>query len=243
MFFLIFIGMVKYSGIEAVGQSANELFNQLPEAVKSILGMNLLDLTSISGYYAIFFLYFMLLAGTHAAMMGAVIISKEERDKTADFLFAKPVLRSQVITAKIIAALINLVALNLVTLFSSIFFVAMYNKGAPINAQIINLMIALFILQLLFASVGAGISVLAKNTNKATSLATSLLLTTFMLSVAIDLYDKIAFLKYFTPFKYFPTTQVMQGSFDVIFLLLSAVIMIACLVLTYVLFEKRDIRI
>jgi ABC-2 type transport system permease protein len=243
MALLIYVGMVKYSGIEAVGQSANELVNQLPEAMKIILGMNNLDLTSISGYYGVFFLYFVLLGSTYAIMLGAIIISKEESDKTADFLFVKPISRSKVITAKLIATLINLATFNIVTLFSSIFFVAMFNKGEPINAQIIYLMIALFILQVLFASIGAGISVLTKNTKKATSAATTLLLTMFVLSAAIDMYGKISFLKYLTPFKYFPTAQVMRGSFDPFYLFLSAGILIACLVLTYITFQKRDIHI
>ncbi|MDD3364526.1 MAG: ABC transporter permease subunit, partial [Syntrophomonas sp.] len=105
------------------------------------------------------------------------------------------------------------------------------------------LMIALFILEVLFASIGAGISVLTTNTKKATSLATTLLLTMFILSAAIDIYDKISFLKYFTPFKYFQTAQVMGGSFDPFFLFLSAVILIACTVLTYIIFQRRDIHI
>jgi ABC-2 type transport system permease protein len=243
MVLLIYVGMIKYSGIAAVGQDVNELFNQLPEAMKGILGMTSLDLSSISGYYGIFFLYFMLLGSIYAIMLGAVIISKEERDKTADFLLVKPVLRSKVITTKLIATLINLAIFNLVTLLASILFVAMFNKGEPINAQIIYLMIALFILEVLFASIGAGISVLAENTKKATSYATTLLLSMFILSAAIDIYDKISFMKYFTPFKYFPTAQIMSGSFDPWFLILSAVIMIACLVLTYITFQKRDIHI
>ena len=244
MAFLILVGMVKYSGIEAAGQSVNELFDQLPEALKSIFGMTGIDLTSISGYYAIFFLYFMLLAGVHAILLGAVIISKEERDKTADFLFVKPIVRSKVITAKLIAVLINITVLNIVTLISSVVFVAMYNKGEPFNAEIIKLMIALYVLQIEFAALGAGISALTKNTKKAASFATFLLLATFMLSVGIDLYDKIDFLKYFTPFKYFIAAEIMNGgSVDLLFVLLSVVIVVASLLLTYRNFQKRDINI
>ncbi len=240
---LIATGMVKYAGIAAIGQSANELFNQLPAAMKSILGMNSLDLTSISGFYGVFFLYFLLLGGTHAVMMGAVIISKEERDKTADFLFVKPIVRSRIITAKLVAVLVNLIIFNLVTLGASVFFVGLYNQGEPINEQIINLMIALFIIQLIFASIGAGISGLAKNTQKASSWATTLFLITFLLSTAVELYSKIDFLKYFTPFKYFIVIDVMQGTFDPFFLLLAALIVVLCTTLTYITFQKRDIYI
>ncbi|MEN6351194.1 MAG: ABC transporter permease subunit [Syntrophomonas sp.] len=243
MIFLIAVGMIKYAGIEAVGQSANQLLNQLPAVIKSLLGMNQLDLTSISGFYGIFFLYFALLGGTHAVMLGAVIVSKEERDKTADFLFVKPVPRSKVITAKLAAVIINLAVFNLVTYFASVYFVAKYNRGESINDQIAYLMISLFILQLIFTSVGLGLSGLANNAKKAASLSTTVFLITFFLSAAIDLYNKIDFLKYLTPFKYFPVIEVMRGSFNHFFLLLSAAIIIACAGLAYITFQKRDIYI
>ncbi|MEN6325233.1 MAG: ABC transporter permease subunit [Syntrophomonas sp.] len=240
---LIAVGMVKYAGIEAVGSSANQLLNQLPPVMKSLLGMNYLDLTSISGFYGIFFLYFALLGGVHAVMLGAVIISKEERDKTADFLFVKPVPRSKIITAKLVAVIINLAVFNLVTYLASVFFVAKYNRGESINDQIAYLMISLFILQLIFAAIGLGISGIAKNAKKASSLSTTIFLVSFFLSAAIDLYDKIDFLKYFTPFKYFPVIEVMKGSFNSFFLFLSAIIIIGCTALAYVTFQKRDIFI
>ncbi|MDD3268511.1 MAG: ABC transporter permease subunit [Syntrophomonadaceae bacterium] len=243
MVFLIAVGMVKYAGIEAVGQSANQLLNQMPAVIKSMLGMNELDLTSISGYYGVFFLYFALLGGTHAVMLGALIISKEERDKTADFLFVKPVPRSKIITAKLAAVIINLAVFNLVTYFASVFFVAQYNRGESINDQIAYLMISLFILQLIFAAIGLGISGFAENAKKAASLSTTVFLITFFLSAAIDLYDKIDFLKYFTPFKYFPVVEVMQGSFNTFFLFLSTAIILACTAMVYVTFQKRDIYI
>lgn len=244
MIFLIYAGMVKYSGFAAAGQDVNQLMSQLPEAVKKILGMNGLDLTSISGFYGIFYLYFMLLAGVHAVMLGAVIISKEERDKTADFLFVKPILRSKVITAKLFAAYINIVVLNLVTLFSSISFVEIYNKGESINEQIGRLMLALFILQVIFLVVGAVIAAFARNTKTATSTATAVLLAAFTLSVAIDLNNKVDFLSFLTPFKYFKTVDVMrEGSFEPVYLLLSAVIIVGCTAATYIIYKKRDIHI
>ncbi len=244
MVFLIYAGMVKYSGFESAGQGVNELIGQMPDTLKSIFGMNGLDLTSISGFYGIFYLYFMLLAGVHAVMFGAVIISKEERDKTADFLFVKPILRRSAITAKFIAALINVVVLNLVTLVSSILFVGMYNKGEPINDQIIRLMLSLFILQLIFLTFGAVIAAIARNTKKATSIATTLLLSAFILSVAIDINSNIDYLRFLTPFKYFDAAKIMlEGSFDTVYLLLSIAIIACCTAGTYISYNKRDLNI
>jgi Putative exporter of polyketide antibiotics len=240
---LVGAGMVKYAGVAAAGQSANELINQLPEAMRNILGMNNLDITSVSGYYGVFFLYFLLLGGTHAVMLGATIISKEESDKTADFLYVKPVARSRIITGKLAAVLINLMVFNLITLFSSVIFVGTYNQGESINDQIVYLMIALLILQLIFASIGAVISGLVKNNRRAVSFATATFLATFLLSSAVSLYSKIDFLKYFTPFQYFPTYNVMHGSFDLFFLFLSVLIIVGSIIITYIAFQKRDIYI
>lgn len=244
MMFMIYAGMVKYSAFAGAGQDVNVLMGQIPDAIRKILGMNGLDLTTVSGFYAMFYVYFMLLVGIHAIMLGAVIISKEERDKTADFLFVKPIPRSKVITSKLIAALINIIILNLITWIASILFVGIYNKGEPVNDQIARLMLALFIVQLIFLAVGAGIGAFARNTKKSTSIATAVLLLAFTLSIAMDLSDKVDLLRFLTPFKYFGTTQIIkEGIFDPIYLVLSLVIVVGFTVATYVAYRKRDIHV
>ncbi|MGI6435825.1 MAG: ABC transporter permease subunit [Syntrophomonadaceae bacterium] len=243
MVFLIYAGMIKYTGFAEAGAEAVELLNQFPPAFKAAFGWGELDITSIAGYYAVFYLYFMVLSGLHAIMLGATIISKEERDKTADFLFAKPLWRSKIITAKLIAVFINIMVLNLVTLTASLVFVGLYNKGNPIIGIILRLMISLFIIQLIFAALGTALAAAAKNFKKATSLAAAVLLTTFLISVAIDLYHKIDFLKYITPFKYFPAVEILKtGTYAPLSIFLSLLLIGLALIITYRLMEKRDLH-
>jgi len=244
MIILIYAGMLKYSGFAAAGQSINDLFKQFPASVKAVLGLGELNITSVLGYYAVFYLYFLLLTGVHAVMLGTVIIAKEEHDKTADFLFVKPVMRSKIVTAKLIAVLINITILNLTTLVASVVFVEMFNTGPPITDKILHLMGSLLIFQLIFASIGAGIAALTRNIKKATSLSASVLLTAFIVSAAIDLYNKIDFLKYITPFKYFPAAEVIRtGTYAPLFLLLSLLLITLFTAITYYFMDKRDITI
>lgn len=244
MVFLIYAGMLKYSGFSRAGAGVNELFEQFPPAMRSIFGLSGLDISSIAGFYAVFYLYFMLLAGVHAVMLGAVIISKEERDKTADFLFSKPVTRSQIITSKFFALLINIVIFNLVTLLASILFVEMFNAGESITDKILQLMLSLFMIQLIFASLGAAIAAVSSNIKQATSLSAAILLTAFFLSVAIDLYSRIEFLKYFTPFKYFPAADLIQtGHYSPSFILLSLLFITLFTGVTYRWMASRDIQV
>ncbi len=239
---LIAIGMVKYSAFAETGDSINAIFESLPEAMKSIFGVGTIDLMSIGGFYAVFFLYFLLLGSIHAVMLGAVILSKEERDMTADFLLVKPVSRSKVIFSKISAGLINLIIFNIITTISSILFVGIYNKAASINDTILLMMAGLFISQVVFFTIGLGTSVITSNTKKATSLSTAVVLSTFMLSIAIDINHKLENLKYITPFKYFEgKTLLMDGRLDLVYILLSIGIVICITTITFVLYNKRDI--
>jgi len=244
MIFFILAGMMKYSGYANAGVSVEALLDSLPPAVKVIMGLGVFDLTKVAGFYGVFFLYFVLLGTVHAVMLGATIISKEERDKTADFLLVKPVKRSKVVTAKLAAAIINVIILNIVTLVTSIINVEMYNDGKPIHDEILKLMAVLFIFQLLFLSIGLVIGVLTRSTKKATGLSTAVLLSTFMLSVIIDLYDKLDFLKYLTPFKYFESKNIMfGGKLDPLYVGLTIIIIAICTGLTYSQYQKRDIHV
>ncbi len=62
------------------------------------------NLTTVTGFYGLMFIYFGLMGAMAAAMWGNEIISKEERDKTVEFSLVLPVSRSRVITAKASAA-------------------------------------------------------------------------------------------------------------------------------------------
>ncbi|WP_088071908.1 signal peptidase I, partial [Gottfriedia luciferensis] len=98
--FLVGTGMAKYKATASNGQ-ITELFHQMPKSLQAIMGSGALDLSKASGYFGILVLYLFLMATIHAAMIGSNIIAKEERDKTAEFLFVKPI--SRIITHRISA--------------------------------------------------------------------------------------------------------------------------------------------
>ena len=112
---LIVGGMSKYGGLENSGQSMNDLLTSIPKSLQAILGIGTLDISTAIGYFAILYSYLLLMMSIHASMLGANIISKEERDKTVEFLLAKPVSRRKIMISKWMAAFINICILNMVT--------------------------------------------------------------------------------------------------------------------------------
>ncbi|WP_105615644.1 ABC transporter permease subunit [Vallitalea okinawensis] len=244
MTLFVAVGMVKYSGFANMGEEVNELMASLPEALQKAFGLGSINLTEVGGYYSMFFIYFMLIAGIHASLLGSTIISKEVRDKTADFLMVKPVTRTQVITSKIIAALINVIILNFVTCLSSILFVQYYNTGDSITNLIIQMNASLLIIQLIFLSLGLFISALTRTSKKATSISTAVLLTAYFLSIAISIYEDISFLGYLTPFYYFDAEAIMLGEgIEMIYLFIAIVIIAISIPITYHQYRNKDLHV
>lgn len=241
--FLIYVGMVKYDGFAKAGESASEMLKSLPEAMKAMFGLGTLDLAMASGYYVVFFMYFVLIGAIHAVMQGAIVLSKEERDKTADFLMVKPVRRRKVITSKVIASLIAIAIINVVTWITSIVVVGMFNQGPPINDLINELMIGMLLIQGTFFAIGLLVGALAKTTKKATGIANALLLGSFVLSAAIDMYPDIDFLTILTPFKYFDGKLIFASGIDNFYVLVSLLITTACLGATYWFYQKKDLHV
>lgn len=244
LLFMIVGGMGKYGGATASGQSMNELVKQMPRAIQTIIGVGTFDLTTVSGYYGMLFIYLVLMGTIHAAMLGANIISKEQMDRTSEFLFVKPISRAKIITWKLAAAIANIVIFNIVTGVLSIIMVNYYDKGESLTGDILKLLIGMLILQIMFLLIGTGLAAVSKNTRTPASAATGILLATYMLSMGIDMNEKLDFLKYLTPFKYFEAKNLIGGgAFEPVFLILSIGIIAALSGVTFAFYKKRDLNV
>lgn len=242
--FLVGSGMSKFAGLSSTGQSMNDLMAGMPKSLQAIMGTGNLDISKAIGYFGVLYLYLILMATIHAAMLGASIISKEERDKTAEFLFVKPVSRSKIITSKLLAALVNIVIFNIITWISSFYLVGKFSEGESVSVDIATTMAGMFILQILFLVIGSAIAAVSKQPKKAVSYSTGILLITYILSIAIDLNEKIEFMKYLSPFKYYEAKNILfGGGLDTVFVLLSLVMIAALTTITFVFYKKRDLNL
>jgi ABC-2 type transport system permease protein len=241
---LIASGMGKYAGFSSSGQSMDELMGAMPESLQTITGMGSFDLSLATGFYGVLFLYMVLLATVHAVLLGATIISKEERDKTAEFLFVKPVSRTKVIVTKMFAALTNVLVLSVVSAITSLLMVGYYSDGEPYIESILITILGMLILQVLFLMIGMMVGAGYKKSGKAASLSSAILLLAFLLSVAVDLNDALEGLRYFTPFKYFEADQVMYGGgLEPVLVVVSVVLAVGLAVLTLMFYKKRDLHV
>jgi len=241
---LVGSGMAKYTALKGNGKTVIELMSQFPQSVQTILGLTGFDLTKASGYYGVLFMYIALMLTIHAVLLGAGIISKEERDKTSEFLFVKPISRSKILTSKILAGLSNVVILNIITLIFSIYFFGYFANGETFMNDILILTSGLLFLQVIFFFIGTMVAGVSKKPKLSATIATSVLLLTFVMTFFININESFNWLKYFTPFKYFDAKDLMSnGGLDPLYVLITLILIIIMVVVTYVSYNARDLDI
>src|SRR5699024_9469218 len=116
----ISIGAAEYSVVVEAGDAIMDLFESLPSVLAIGFGIDSITFTTPVGYYVMMYLWYCIIAFTHADVLGATIISKEDRNRTAEFIFTKPFTRKDIITSKIIAAIVNVVVITLITLIGNL---------------------------------------------------------------------------------------------------------------------------
>ena len=237
------VGVSKFSAYEGNPEML-ALLDQMPPAVLAAFNMQAFNLTTVSGFFGLMFSYFALLLSIAAAMWGSDIISKEERDKTVEFSLTLPVARGRLVTGKALAALVNCIGLLLITWAASVASAAQYQTDAAFYRFLALCMLALFMMQLIFLAIGLLLGCAMKQYRRASSLAVSVLLGTYFLSVIVGLNRDLDFLKYLTPFRYFDAGMLLrEARFDVVFVLLSAGIVVACMAGAYWAYARRDLYI
>lgn len=244
MLLMIWSGMEKYSGLKLSGNAASEMLSQLPQSIRKIVGIDGLDINSIVGFYGVLYIYIAVLAAIQAVLLGASIITKEERDKTIEFLATKPISRIKIITEKLLAGFAVISILNIFTLCTTLYMVASHNGGNAETKYALLLMIAMYLIQLIFFSLGSFTAALLHNPKKASYLASGIMMMTFVLYIFMGIASNLDFLRPLSPFKYFEATNIIHtSSLSGVYIIFSGILITIFVTATYYLFNKKDLNV
>jgi len=240
---LLIVAVYKEFSMMALGDnSVNEVMANFPKVVRVIFGFGDYDISKIEGYYAMMSMYIFIIAGIHAGMLGAGILAKEETDKTFEFLHVKPISRNKILTTKFLACVFNVLVLNSVTLVVSMFCVRVTGVTNEIVGKIILLMFGMFLMQLIFVTLGLLISSVCKRVGKATTITAGVVLITFFIAKFVELNENKEFLQYITPFKYFDAGEIMfNEGIKVQYIVISIALIIVFLTGAYRFYKKKDL--
>ena len=231
-----------YPSIQDDMELFENILNKYPPALKAAMGFMVDSFTSLIGYYSFAFTYVVIFGTIQAANLGLSILSKEERDKTADFLLTKPTSRTRIITSKILSSLTSLIITNIIY-YICIYLITYFfitNDFSLLKYTLIN--ISLFLLQLIFFSIGLIISLILKKVKTVLPISLGLVFMFYAIS-AFAVNSKEDKLRYITPFQYFKTDYIIaENNFELKFLILGFSVIIISLIASYVIYLKKDIH-
>jgi ABC-2 type transport system permease protein len=231
-----------FSSIAQDAALLNEMMSKFPKELLSAFGMTGVDLSTVLGFFGFIFLFVQLCLAIQAANYGFGMVSIEEREWTADFLLAKPVSRTQILTSKLLAALSTLAITDIVVWISSVGLINLVKGTKTYDAKALFLMLAsVVIFQLFFLSVGLVVSLLVKRIRNVTPYSMGLGFGMYVLSAFGNMLGK-SVLEEISPFKHFDPMYIAQhAAYDTPLVLFSVAVILVSMVGSYMLYTRRDI--
>jgi len=223
-------------------EASKALLEGLPEAVRIAFSISISNFFTIFGFYAYFMSFAAVAAAIQAMNAGAGVIAKEFSGKTADFLLSKPVPRSKIITAKLASSLFSVAAIG-VTFGVIGYFSALATAEEPFSAGTFFLLsLTLVLVQLFFWALGALFAVLIPRIKTVIALSLPTVFTFYIIGTLGEVLGNEQ-VRWVTPFKFFdPMFIINNTALERRFLLFEAVLLVAFIGATYVIFAKKNIR-
>ena len=248
--FLIWMGALSLvmaaASTEYSAFTSNPDMLDLLESFKSMfdaLGIPIVDLSKPEGFLAMMSIYLFMPVTLYAAILGSSIISKEERDKTAEYLFTLPISRRQVLKGKVITAFILLIAFVVGLLGLATVIFARFGIEASWFEFMGYMTIALIFLGSIFMSLGMLFASYLKQYKRSGGITVILVISTFMLNILVGLVEELDFMKYVIPFQYFLVEDMLNSNIQFIYVLLSFAIVIPSIYGVFYFYKKRDLYI
>ena len=238
--FLLAICIFLFPEMKEQMDGVNDIFASMGSFTEAF-GMDRLHFGTLIGFYAVECGNILGLGGAFYASVCAVgILSKEEKDKTAEFLLTHPVSRKRVLTEKLIAVLIQITAMNIIIYALAVGSIAAVGEAIPWR-EISLLHLAYYLLQLELAGICFGISAFLRKGSVGVGLGMAVMM--YFLNLIANIADAAEFLKYITPFGYCEAADIVSnGSLDSTLVMIGAVMGICGIMIAYLKYTKKDIH-
>ena len=214
-----------------------EMGKAIPKEMAKAFNMDMSSWQEISGYYKTYFGFHIIIILTiFSCSFGASVISKEENERTSEFLFTKPISRKDVFMTKVLA-LFSIVSLSLLiqTLVAFLMILLVVNNTVDWN-HIYEMHLNGYVLCLFFGAIGVVISQTLKGIKNYMGPVVGVVMGTYFLHGIGSAIDEANWIAKFSPFHYLGVDEFHPLAI-VVFLILS----VALIVTGFKVFDRKDI--
>ena len=220
-----------------------DVMEMYPEEFTTMFGLGPggLDMTNLYGWFGVeVYLFVTILGGTYAAILGSSILSKEEDDKTIEFLLSRPISRSKILLGKAIAALINIIILN--TTYGICILILFTLLGELDVTTWLLLIVGPLLQQTIFVSISLMISTFITKARQVMSISIGLVLGLYALDLISNVSKNFEFIKYISPFEYIDAGMIINDNvIKIEYLLISLGVITISSFITWFIYSKKDI--
>lgn len=242
---LVAVVVLMFSMYPAFVRDADQFLKVLegmPKEMLQAIGLDPHTFTSILGFYGYIFTYIVLCGAIQAMNLGVSIVSKEMREKTADFLLTKPVTRRGILTAKLAAAVLSLTVTWVIYTATALLMamsvrVASFSLGAFLLVSF-----SLWMVQLMFFALGVVLSVSLRKIRAVLPISLGTVFAFFFIGMLGATAGDTA-MRYVTPFKYFESAYIAQHvAYETSFVVVAGCCVVAAMVASYIIYTRKDIH-
>ena len=220
-----------------------ELLGGYPPAIRAMLGINLDYITSILGFYSMIFSFIVLCGGIQGMISGASVLSKESRERTADFLLVKPVSRSAIVSAKLMAAFTMIVATDIVFFASLLIMVDLVKPVDYDMNRFFMINLTLLFIQIIFLAIGVFASVFFNKLKSVLPISLGVVFGFYLIGALIATGKSDDAARFISPFKYFDAAYIIENAgYEVPYLITGAVVTALTVLASYIIYIRKDIH-
>ena len=243
--FVAYMLSVYESSFAGAGKGMDEFIKMFPEGMRKAFGMDRLDMTTVTGYFGTeVHLMIILFGAMYGSLLSTSLLSKEENDKTVEFLLARPITRSEIVTQKLLTFVVYVV------LFTGINWAAAYAamrvfSEADFALKPFWLLGGMTLLAIMaVASLGFLGSVFVTRNRAVYSASLGFVLGLYALQVVADISEKARFLRFITPFKWASAADILpKGEVDPVYLAAAVATIVISIAGSYAAYGRKDITV
>jgi ABC-2 type transport system permease protein len=243
LFMSLFPSMKDMGMKELVGSK----LDALPPAILEMFNFSsATDFSNINDYLGYCLQYLAMAFGIYGAILGTSSIVEEESEGTIEFLYSKPVSRTKILWSKILSIVvcfyIYVIIVGAVTMGISLLVKPEEIESLTLMMDIKSIFIGMAFLGYIFMAIGTFISTILKKGKMATSIGVGIFFGTYILGIVSKLKEEFSFIKYFSPYEWVIPTNIIKNGFEMKFIIIGFLLIVATLVSANIIYRKKDLN-
>lgn len=229
--------------MKTMGDDMAVMMSKLPEGMTKSMGINMDTFNTIVGMYNTYYgVYIVVLLSIYTSSTGATIFSKEQKNKTAEFLLTKPISRKTIFNTKLYALFTLTLSAFVIQTMTAVIFVIAFGGEQVLWSVFTTMHTHGLMLMLFFTCLGVFLSMVIHPKTNFMGICVGLVFGSYFLNAVAKASDDMNWIGYLSPFHYLDfSVSDTDYSINVVSISIVLFLNILLLFFSYKIYKKMDI--